>query len=563
MAFDSFVCSSVRALRLLPPLLLIPEAAADVCATVLEAAAAVVPPAPLLDRHKARGRSQLEAQLRQADVEELSVTCPVSVGTALNNLALLAMVDDAPKDGWEHTLLQAGALLEAARKADKGSIIILRNLAWLIHQTTVPQPKVDKAYTEVLEFAALQHAAKLHASSVQVSYEELWIHVLNHLKVQDFEKTTVRGARSHFSRVIARETWDFSFTHSGEGGIVISGLSGPVDLLTPRDKQISVFELHASLCTEPLGLPKNRYLDLLAEVLLGVHDSFRERNLSHGRIDRDFSADRLSKQWAMQLSLFSVTGLRRPSWWEEEPAFTVLNRGGLNFLRYAVESIVSRRVVGDVLEAGTWRGGSAMWMKAVVREQEERSAEGNPRTVWVADSFLGVPPPRNATAFPDDVWHQNAHHRYAVPLERVQKGFRILDLWNGEQDTSVRFLPGLFHESLKSPPLPANIALAHIDADSFESVSDAFVAIYPLLSPGAVVVVDDWHLNGARRAVLEHRLAHKWEMPLLPVPLDYVYACRQGEGLGDLAPHTMPSQRVQAVFSVVGAAALKEPLRNL
>merc|ERR1712008_564327 len=84
---------------------------------------------------------------------------------------------------------------------------------------------------------------------------------------------------------------------------------------------------------------------------------------------------------------------------------------------------------------------------------------------------------------------------------------------DGEHGESVRFLPGLFKESLKNSAMPTKLALVHLDADSYESISDALEAFYPLLSPGAVVIIDDWHVTGARRAVLEHRLLHEWNMP--------------------------------------------------
>merc|ERR1740117_237628 len=94
------------------------------------------------------------------------------------------------------------------------------------------------------------------------------------------------------------------------------------DLLAPRDEQISVYEIHSTLYQDPLGPGKNKYLNLLAETLLGVHDSAREVEPEGGRPNRDFSVDRHQLRWAMQLSLYSVTGIRHAKFWEEEPILT-------------------------------------------------------------------------------------------------------------------------------------------------------------------------------------------------------------------------------------------------
>merc|ERR1711924_100206 len=153
-------------------------------------------------------------------------------------------------------------------------------------------------------------------------------------------------------------------------------------------------------------------------------------------------------------------------------------------------------------------------------------------------------------------WRANVPHLYNVSMERVKGSFKLLDLWAGEEDESVRFLPGLFNQTLKSTTAPGRLSLVHLDADSYESYYDALDALYPSLSPGAVVIID-WHLDGARRAVLEHRLLHQWDMPIMPVPVDYVYTCRQGERFGEAVPHTMPAKRVQSAFFVVGSSRLK------
>merc|ERR1711865_836405 len=44
---------------------------------------------------------------------------------------------------------------------------------------------------------------------------------------------------------------------------------------------------------------------------------------------------------------------------------------------------------------------------------------------------------------------------------------------------------------------------------------------------GGYIIIDDFHLNGARRAVLEYRAQHNILDTIIPVPEDYVFSCGQ------------------------------------
>ena len=65
--------------------------------------------------------------------------------------------------------------------------------------------------------------------------------------------------------------------------------------------------------------------------------------------------------------------------------------------------------------------------------------------------------------------------------------------------------------------------------------------MYPKLSLGGWVIVDDFHLHGCRRAVHEFRAAAGVKEPILPVPEDFVFACGQYEtGIGHVTPKKIP-----------------------
>lgn len=98
------------------------------------------------------------------------------------------------------------------------------------------------------------------------------------------------------------------------------------------------------------------------------------------------------------------------------------------------------------------------------------------------------------------------------------------------------YIVGRFNESLPTAPVQ-RLAVLRTDADSFEGTRDALEGMYGRLSPGGVVIIDDYHLPGAREAVHAFRAARGISEPLLPAPLDYVLGCEltaaRAEALAD------------------------------
>src|SRR4051812_31633939 len=76
-------------------------------------------------------------------------------------------------------------------------------------------------------------------------------------------------------------------------------------------------------------------------------------------------------------------GLDAPSF-----GYTMIGLQRLRQIRCAVQDVLERNVPGDLLEAGVWRGGAAMMMRAVLKRHGVTD-----RIVWAADSFEGLPAP--------------------------------------------------------------------------------------------------------------------------------------------------------------------------
>ena len=91
----------------------------------------------------------------------------------------------------------------------------------------------------------------------------------------------------------------------------------------------------------------------------------------------------------------------------------------------------------------------------------------------------------------------------AVPETEVRANFQRYGLL----DDQVRFLPGWFKDTLPNAPID-RIALLRLDGDLYESTIEALDALYPRLSPGGFCIIDDYALEGCRRAVTNYRAKH-------------------------------------------------------
>jgi hypothetical protein len=168
----------------------------------------------------------------------------------------------------------------------------------------------------------------------------------------------------------------------------------------------------------------------------------------------------------------------------------------LDNLQTCVEDVLRRGVPGDLIETGVWRGGATILMRAVLK------AHGvTDRAVWVADSFEGLPPP-DTTKYPQDAGIELHRFRYlAVSLEQVQANFAAYGLLDGQ----VRFLKGWFCDTLPACPVE-RLAVLRLDGDLYESTMDALVHLYPKLSVGGYLIVDDYGaVEACRRAVHDYR----------------------------------------------------------
>ncbi len=147
-------------------------------------------------------------------------------------------------------------------------------------------------------------------------------------------------------------------------------------------------------------------------------------------------------------------------------------------------------VPGALLECGVYRGGSACFCAAVLAALGQTD-----RDLFWCDTFRGFPDGveeasitgETLQAFPKDD---------ALPLAMANFAR------TGYPAQRLHVLRGPVQATIPGGPLPDAIALLHLDTDDAASVLHELTHLYPHLSPGGVLCIDDYgHFPGVGRAV--------------------------------------------------------------
>lgn len=216
----------------------------------------------------------------------------------------------------------------------------------------------------------------------------------------------------------------------------------------------------------------------------------------------------------------------------EAPAVSMLPLARFDNLQACIQAVLDEGVPGDFIETGVWRGGAAIFMRAMLRLNGDAD-----RIVWAADSYEGLPEPDpekyplESQAFHGPVMAK-AMKRLEATLEDVQRNFEAYGLL----DDQVRFLKGWFKDTLPVAPIQ-RLSILRLDGDFYESTRDSLVALYSKLSPGGYCIVDDYGEDGwtyCKRAVDEFREEQHISEAMIKVDASCYYWKKANDRQGDL-----------------------------
>jgi O-methyltransferase len=192
---------------------------------------------------------------------------------------------------------------------------------------------------------------------------------------------------------------------------------------------------------------------------------------------------------------------------------TMIGRARLHNIQYCIEQILKDQIPGDLIETGVWRGGACIFMRGVLKAYGVKN-----RTVWVADSFEGLPQP-NPRKYPCDAGDTYyTRKELAISLDEVKANFAKYDLL----DEQVKFLKGWFRDTLPVAPIK-HLAVARLDGDMYESTMDA-LSLYPKLSVGGFLIVDDYGaIPSCKAAVQDYRQQFNITEKIIQIDREAVY----------------------------------------
>ena len=171
----------------------------------------------------------------------------------------------------------------------------------------------------------------------------------------------------------------------------------------------------------------------------------------------------------------------------------------------ATEYVARHGIKGALVECGVWKGGSTMAMALTLLRLGDSDRE-----LFLYDTFEGMSAPTpvdvmsqglDATA----VWEENqdgddSNAWCRAPIDEVRDAV----LSTGYPGEKVHLIKGKVEDTLPEHD-PGRIALLRLDTDFYESTKHELVHLFPLLEPGAPLILDDYgDWEGARKATDEY-----------------------------------------------------------
>lgn len=185
--------------------------------------------------------------------------------------------------------------------------------------------------------------------------------------------------------------------------------------------------------------------------------------------------------------------------------FTMTSNERISALCHAARYVAKSRIPGDIVECGVWRGGSMMAAAMTLLMEEDRS-----RTLHLFDTFEGMPPPTEADR------EAASGSAAAALLEQSDKSSSLIWAYSPLDEVRanlastnypadrLRFIIGKIEDTIPKES-PEKIAILRLDTDWYESTRHELIHLYPKLSVGGVLIIDDYgHWEGARKAVDEY-----------------------------------------------------------
>ena len=176
----------------------------------------------------------------------------------------------------------------------------------------------------------------------------------------------------------------------------------------------------------------------------------------------------------------------------------------------AVRYVSRRGIPGDIAECGVYMGGN---IEVMIRTLQRHGVRD--RDVYLYDTFAGMPKPTDKDdcalggvalweTLRTEVDGEKGSNWMKAGVELVRQ--RIDPL--GYPDKHLRFIKGMVEDTIPAT-MPDKIAILRLDTDFYSSTKHELKHLYPRLSPGGILIIDDYGaFPGSRMATDEYAAEH-------------------------------------------------------
>ena len=185
--------------------------------------------------------------------------------------------------------------------------------------------------------------------------------------------------------------------------------------------------------------------------------------------------------------------------------YTMTSKERLYSLIKAVNYVSKNNIEGDIVECGVWKGGSMMAIAKALKNLNDET-----RDLYLFDTFSGMTEPSDKdkdfkgekasyllnNARKDDSYSVWCLASIEIVKEAMQK--------TGYEKQKIHFIQGMVEETIPKNA-PTSISLLRLDTDWYESTKHELIHLYPRLSVGGIIIIDDYgYWQGSRLATDEY-----------------------------------------------------------
>jgi O-methyltransferase len=191
----------------------------------------------------------------------------------------------------------------------------------------------------------------------------------------------------------------------------------------------------------------------------------------------------------------------------------LLHKSELESLVKICDYINNKKLHGDIVECGVWKGGSAVLLSILLN-----SSEFSPiRNFWLADYFGSSYKFNSEIMLPKefDTYTKASKLKISPPtLDEVQLFISSFKL----RMSNFKFLIGDVRDTLDNPGIQ-DIFLLHLDLDFYYSTIHALEILYPRVLKGGLILINDYNVDNlnCKEAILKFKEQNNISNPIIEI----------------------------------------------